>query len=557
MSEVAQIALQKVQQIQDMNDFDQVFSSISQTMSEESSETMFAFSLGLFEIAKSGNRKIQAIGFYWCGRSYVKTSKTREALESFYAAFDISTEIEYFSYAIGMLVEIGTIYQDLGDYEDALRTFEEALELSIVHQRNAGRIVCLANLSDTQRFLGHYQRATEYAKEALQIARDLGWTRHEANALICLSEALIAIGKEQLDIKKFHEALSHFNQAHDFLLKANNDHGLYKLYLCRSKALCELEQYDEAIAAAEKALEYAKHFGALEIQGICELQFGAIFIAQRQFEAALKHLDAAKKFFEVNTAKKFLSDVHKAYYQVFRGRSEFEAALEHFELFYKFESLVRTENVERRSQAIALKIERENVRREALWYQQRSEELSALNEQLQAQTVQLDQQAKEDSLTGTANRRTLEDFSRQAFLEAVEGRLKLCFVLLDIDHFKLVNDRFLHATGDQVIRRIAAILQEQCRGHDLVARYGGEEFALVLPGLSGVAAYRFCERIREIIETEDWSVIHTDLRVTISLGWCDDTSLGSHEKMLDAADRALYGAKNAGRNCTRPRVQGA
>jgi diguanylate cyclase (GGDEF)-like protein len=122
-------------------------------------------------------------------------------------------------------------------------------------------------------------------------------------------------------------------------------------------------------------------------------------------------------------------------------------------------------------------------------------------------------------------------------------------VLLDVDHFKTVNDRYGHAAGDAVLQGIAAALQQAGRKSDLVGRYGGEEFVVVLPATDPAGALLAAERLRLAVATRVFSVGEQVLPVTISLGYiCDDGSQRL-EDLLQAADQALYQAKAAGRNC--------
>ncbi|MBI3512993.1 MAG: GGDEF domain-containing protein, partial [Proteobacteria bacterium] len=118
----------------------------------------------------------------------------------------------------------------------------------------------------------------------------------------------------------------------------------------------------------------------------------------------------------------------------------------------------------------------------------------------------------------------------------------------DIDFFKRINDRFSHATGDEVLRHVGRILAEHTRASDVVARYGGEEFVIAFPETEIDEAAAFCERLRQIIEAHPWRDIQPELAVTMSMGLNGDLALGSVEKMLAAADALLYQAKQAGRN---------
>ncbi|MDI6740494.1 MAG: GGDEF domain-containing protein, partial [Candidatus Edwardsbacteria bacterium] len=114
--------------------------------------------------------------------------------------------------------------------------------------------------------------------------------------------------------------------------------------------------------------------------------------------------------------------------------------------------------------------------------------------------------------------------------------------------FKKINDTVSHHAGDEVLKIVSEILKANCRTVDLVARYGGEEFVLAFPNTGAEAAATVCERIRTAVENFFWSRISKELRVTISVGLADDTSLPNHEKLLSAADARMYQAKELGRN---------
>lgn len=180
--------------------------------------------------------------------------------------------------------------------------------------------------------------------------------------------------------------------------------------------------------------------------------------------------------------------------------------------------------------------------------QLRYEELQRLNETIREQAEMLKEISIRDGLTGLYNRRHFDEQAAVMYSKSTRYGHTLSLVLADIDYFKRINDGFSHATGDEVLRRVAAILRENTRDSDLAARYGGEEFVLALPETPIPQALTFCEKVRGLIQNHPWHEIHPDLRVTMSLGVCDETGLGSFEKMVAGADVQLYRAKENGRN---------
>ena len=154
-----------------------------------------------------------------------------------------------------------------------------------------------------------------------------------------------------------------------------------------------------------------------------------------------------------------------------------------------------------------------------------------------------------DPVTGLPNRR---DFDAQFGGLVARSTGPIALALLDLDHFKRVNDRFSHLVGDDVLRICARLLRESSRDRDLVARFGGEEFAIVLPGAELPIALVVCERIRRAICDYPWDTIQPGLAVTASLGCVVGLPGTTTQEMLTGADRQLYAAKAAGRNLVMP-----
>lgn len=160
-----------------------------------------------------------------------------------------------------------------------------------------------------------------------------------------------------------------------------------------------------------------------------------------------------------------------------------------------------------------------------------------------------------DALTGFYNRNQLEERIKQEVANAKRQKAPLCGIMTDIDYFKNVNDTYGHAVGDLVLKDIAKIIRGQLREYDIAGRYGGEEFSILLPFTKIEEAQKVAERLRASIENKvvDISKVNPDsetktIQVTISLGIYEMQENDNDEDLLKKADKALYQAKNTGRN---------
>ncbi|WP_240802267.1 sensor domain-containing diguanylate cyclase [Vogesella urethralis] len=153
-----------------------------------------------------------------------------------------------------------------------------------------------------------------------------------------------------------------------------------------------------------------------------------------------------------------------------------------------------------------------------------------------------------DSLTGLLNHTHLFARLEYEFARAQRERLPLAMVMLDLDHFKRINDNYGHQAGDEVLVNLARFLRERLRRSDLIGRYGGEEFALVLPGMTVDQAYRLMEEIRADFELLDQQSPRGRFRQTFSAGVCGIEGMPDVVAVVQRADAMLYRAKELGRN---------
>jgi diguanylate cyclase (GGDEF)-like protein len=205
---------------------------------------------------------------------------------------------------------------------------------------------------------------------------------------------------------------------------------------------------------------------------------------------------------------------------------DYRSAYEHMVQFHKEWTGLRTQQSEAASAVVQAVFDIEQARR-------RSDEFRRL--------------AERDPLTGLWNRRKCEQHLGGLLQLAPAARGALSVAILDLDHFKEINDRFSHAVGDRVLRAVAGVLRAECGPDGRAVRLGGEEFLLILP-LSGAAALGHCERVRKAVAGHDWPAVAPGLRVTTSAGVTEVGPADGYDLLLRRADTLLYAAKHGGRD---------
>jgi diguanylate cyclase (GGDEF)-like protein len=173
-----------------------------------------------------------------------------------------------------------------------------------------------------------------------------------------------------------------------------------------------------------------------------------------------------------------------------------------------------------------------------------------LQAQLLATRESLRYHATHDSLTGLSNRGEILDRLQREINRASRERTNIALIMVDVDHFKSINDSYGHVAGDMVLAELAARMRAAVRSYDAVGRYGGEEFLVILPGCNAANAIKHAERLRELVTSEPVMLSESGVFVTISLGVVSKcpSNMEDVNCLIRSADAALYRAKSGGRN---------
>jgi diguanylate cyclase (GGDEF)-like protein len=184
----------------------------------------------------------------------------------------------------------------------------------------------------------------------------------------------------------------------------------------------------------------------------------------------------------------------------------------------------------------------------ALRLKRERDELKAKAEEANRIAAEAQEKSMLDALTGVLNRSGLQRALTSEYCKVQRYKRPLACLMIDLDHFKKINDTYGHPVGDTVIKEVANYLTKICRGSDVVCRYGGEEFIIILPETDLMGASTLGQRIRVSVAEHQFKAGEERFLVTLSVGVAELTGEESVEEMIARADAALYQAKNQGRN---------
>ena len=312
-----------------------------------------------------------------------------------------------------------------------------------------------------------------------------------------------------------------------------------------------LEKLETAAVFFEKAVQRVKELDNPLMEMESYLHLGQVLLKMGDLRQAEKNLLLAHDIAQKHEAIRIKYLCHEQLAALYEKCGDFQSALAHFRQFHTMkEKIYNLDNIQQVANLTAVH-QLETAMKDAEILRLKNTFLVQEIELEKRRHAELEHFATTDSLTGLFNRRHFITLATFEFSKARTEGTSLGMIMVDIDHFKTVNDQHGHPIGDQVLVQVAATLNSHIRQQDLCCRYGGEEFLFLLPGSNQDGCLATADRLRLAVEALRVMVGHLAIEVTVSVGAaCLRSSDLTLEDLVERVDKALYKAKSTGRNST-------
>lgn len=448
---------------------------------------------------------------------YSAMSQSAQAFAYMYEALRESSAVRDHGFDVVLYCNLAHELYQLGDYYEALSYLKEGISRSdrlnnarLASVLRTNRVVCLTDLERPGEALADIQAVLALPGEAAR--RGPSGPAYETMAIAALRAGDVALGQDLLQHARE-------TQPHERLPDAR-----VELVVAEAELLVTQGQLEQAVECLQAALPLQTEGLSLRAQCLFFQLLAELQERRGRTQEALRHMHTWQQL------------------HVERARLASQAR-------YQAASL--------QTELLRLQHERDEIDARQRATERAKAELEAINQQLsqkvrevEALQAELQQRAVRDALTGLFNRRHLNDVLPSMLALAQRDEQPLAMVIIDLDHFKAVNDEFGHQAGDEVLQAFGELLRRRMRKSDVACRYGGEEFCLLLPRTGALAARRKAEAL-----LKEWRGASFDFpsgrleAATFSAGVADTLVVGgSAEALLNAADRSALQAKRLGRN---------
>ncbi|MFC4455689.1 tetratricopeptide repeat protein [Deinococcus sonorensis] len=485
--------------------------------------------------------------------SDLRTGDPRSALHRLNRALNLQTPGSDLALERDCKNLLAWLYKDLFNTEKATQYLLESLELSRRLEDASGQANALGNLGVvTAARMGDRRSALGYFEQALALHQQSGNLPGQANCLYNMADNLVELGEYALAQQVGRQAVEAARAAGNPVLEAVSCSVV-------GRALDGTGELKRAIVLHDEALETLRRSGidAPDAYGWMRLFQAHSLTRQGRTDEAAQALGEVREVAERLDIKEMLVRVHHELAGMHKARGAFDEAMRHLEVERDVDRALNEQLTAHRNEALLMQFEVERAQSEAELYRLRTLELananvaleranrekSSLLVALQEQADLLERQVREDALSGLYNRRHIETLLQRAYEDHRLRGATMAVAMIDIDHFKQVNDRYSHPVGDEVIRQVGRLLTESLSGQQAAARYGGEEFLLLLPDTTLEQAARHIERLRVAVHSHPWDQVAPGLHVSVSAGAAVNDQTRDYEKLVSAADFKLYRAK--------------
>ena len=425
----------------------------------------------------------------WIAITYRRIGDWAQAERYFTRSVERMQDKQDWDRVITDLVQLGYLYDESGKPEKAKASFARAIEVATAHKEPLSAANARLGLASAQVSLGEHDAALASLAQAGAIFG--AEERHGSDDMLLLLTGQALAGKGQ-----HQKALANYAQALPLIEKDGNQRYLALLHQARAAS-------HEALGNATQALADYKRYAALQASLHGKMRLEQSRLLEYEYEIRKREFENHRLRAEASSRKSQLQ------------------ALERI----------------RRWQTLALLL---GVLLVAV--------LAALALRQRKRTRRLRTLAMTDPLTGVASRRAIEKIAERALADATQLQTPVSVLLLDLDHFKTINDRYGHAAGDEVLRATTQAWQAQLRGRDRLGRIGGEEFAVVCMDANREQALAIAGRLLAATRSLELPGIDPALHVRTSIGVAQASPGDTREALFARADAALYRAKHQGRD---------
>lgn len=449
------------------------------------------------------------------------------------------------------LLQLAAAYYRLADYPTTLNCYQESLIIFEEVGDKHGEGSAWNGIGNVQYSEGDFAEAAESYQRGLVVFEELDEPYWQAGLLGNIAGAYLEVGQTT-------EAREAALQSLVLRARIGDRHGQGYSHDTLARIYLKMERPPKAKEAALRSLSLFEEVNDRTGMVYASRTLGRSCMEMREYTNAMRHFRGALSSAESVGLRELVYHLYELISTVYERTDDPVSALEYYKKFHVARESLFNEESDRRLRNLRALHEVDHAKREADLYRQHNRDLEAANaiqstllQQLREKSVELEQQARTDSLTGLLNRRHFSTVFAEAFTQASESGQPLSVALLDVDHFKTINDHHSHAAGDAVLTELGRILWAICRPSDIVARYGGEEFAVAFPNTSLEEAVEVCGRLRAATENSLWPSLPPGYRITVSIGVCVNQDIPTPDRLLSLADTHLYEAKSAGRNQVR------
>jgi diguanylate cyclase (GGDEF)-like protein len=437
---------------------------------------------------------------------------------------------------------IGWCHFCLGDYAEALDFLTRALDIAEQIGDRSMQAYELDHMGSVHDSSGHADTGLEMQERALALHRELADRTGEAFTLNNVAYTYLDLGRDD-------DALASATSALRYAEEGKRTHLQMWVLDTLADVHLHLGDADGAERCTRRALQLAGECRSVADGAKCLFTLAKIAVIRSDWNEALDMAEQALDMFEQQAWRVERYECHRLISEIHETQRDFRAALEHFRLFHDLKEAKVNEDTASRVANLRMTHQIESARKDAEIHRLRAIALEREVHERRLAQAHLEAQASLDPLTGLYNRGHLAVLSVD--LESLgASHAPVSLFMFDIDRFKSVNDTYGHRAGDEVLVAVAQELSANARDTDVACRYGGDEFLVLLVGMDAASAEQAAERLRERIAVTPVRCGDALIHMTISVGvaTAERDEPADLQALIDRADRALYRAKESGRN---------